>query len=266
MSNLADDRFDPVLRAPDNAEPLLDNDGLPITELDPDSSDALAEASATIAELAAGKRSWRYGHVIVDEAQDLTPMQWRMIGRRARGGSMTVVGDLAQRSIGEPGSWSDHLPESAGNFAYQELTINYRSPSEINAVASVVLEELAPELNAPRSIRASGHPPEVVALPDLGSSLHDLVTQTRAAHPVGRLAVIGAEGIERQKIEGVQWVTPWQSKGLEFDTVILVEPARILEAEYGLSLLYVALTRTTDRLTVAHRRDLPPLVAKALTA
>jgi len=90
------------------------------------------------------------------------------------------------------------------------------------------------------------------------------VTETRTAHPAGRLAVIGAQGIERQKIEGVQWITPWQSKGLEFDTVILVEPARILEAEHGLSLLYVALTRTTDRLIVAHRRDLPPLLAKAL--
>lgn len=260
------ERFDPTVRAPDNNEPLLDADGNAIAELTVADADELADAGETLAQIAAAERSWRFGHVIVDEAQDLTPMQWRMIARRARGNSMTIVGDLAQRSIGEPGSWADHLPPTLGDFAYEELTINYRSPAEINELAAVVLADLAPELNPPQSIRSSGHQPQVVALDDLGVSLQHLIADTRAAQPTGRLAVIGAEGIERGHSDGsdgdgVHWLTPWQAKGLEFDSVILVEPSRIVAQPHGLSLLFVGLTRTTDRLLIAHRAPLPSVLA-----
>lgn len=262
---MSDIRPDRRVRAVDNNEVLLDNDGEPITELIVASADALAEAEINVAEIASRQRSWRYGHVIVDEAQDLTPMQWRMVARRARGGAMTIVGDLAQRSIGEPGRWPDHLPPSLGDFAYQELTINYRSPAEINRVAAHVLTALAPELNAPESIRSSGHEPIAVPVADLSDGLEDLVRATRAEVPEGRLAVIGATEDEQTNIDGVQWISPWQSKGLEFDTVILVEPSRIMAQEHGLSLLFVALTRTTDRLIIAHQEPLPDVLAAAIS-
>ena len=91
-------------------EIISDPDGLPIAELEADDYFELA-STASIEERSRGERSWRFGHVIVDEAQDLTPMQWRMIGRRARGLSMAIVGDVAQRTKGEAGSWEDLLPD-----------------------------------------------------------------------------------------------------------------------------------------------------------
>ncbi len=115
---------DPYLRADDTGRPLLDNDGNPLSELMPDSADALLDHGAALAELAIGQRSWRFGHVIVDEAQDLTPMQWRMVARRARGRSMTIVGDLAQRSVPAHGEtdddgWLDRLPTELHDHDYR---------------------------------------------------------------------------------------------------------------------------------------------------
>ena len=242
----------------------FESDGAPIAELDIESLDGLVDRGASVAELASGRRSWRFGHVIVDEAQDLTPMQWRMIARRSTGGSVTLVGDLAQRSISEPGSWDQHLPEGFADFAYRELTINYRSPAEINVVARAVLKELAPELTAPEAIRSVGHTPDVVALPDLNDSLISEVQRLRRQSGQGRMAVVGVDLPSNPGIDGVVWLSPWQAKGLEFDTVVLAEPARVLEEPRGLSLLYVAVTRTTDRLIVAHHRPLPGVLVRAL--
>ncbi len=256
---------DHVLREQPEGYPLLDNDGAPLSEIDVDNvDDAIADHGVTLQQLAAGARAWRFGHVIVDEAQDLTPMQWRMVARRARGGSMTIVGDLAQRSIGEPGTWADHLPETIADFNYQELTINYRSPAEVNDLASAVLAELAPDLTAPKSIRKIGIAPQVVEVPDI-DSLTDVVLAERMALASGRVAVIGASAAAEFERDGVQWLSPWLAKGLEFDSVIVVEPARILEQPNGLSLLYVALTRTTAKLTIVHQQPLPPVIQKALT-
>ncbi len=252
---------DRIVRAEDNGQPLLDADGFPISELEVDSVDALHDVGATVAELAARQREWQFGHVIVDEAQDLTPMQWRMVARRAVGGSMTIVGDLGQRSIGEPGSWEDHLPGSVKDFAYAELTINYRSPAEITDLASAILSDLAPGLSPARPIRSSGVSPKAAGLEDLGQSLERLVTRSRAAHPEERLGVIGFDLPRAGSESDVSWLSPWQAKGLEFDSVIVVEPARFLDEERGLSLLYVAVTRATHRLVVAHRRPLPAVVA-----
>ncbi len=255
---------DHVLREQPEGYPLLDNDGAPLSEIDVDNvDDAYVDQGVTLQELAAGQRAWRFGHVIVDEAQDLTPMQWRMITRRARGGSMTIVGDLAQRSIGQPGTWRDHLPASVEDFSYQELTINYRSPAEVNELAAAVLAELAPSLASPQSIRTSGHRPTTVRVDDI-DELTDVVLAERMALASGQLAVIGAEQPAHFERAGVQWLSAWKSKGLEFDSVIVVEPARILEQPNGLSLLYVALTRTTSRLSIVHQRDVPDVIAKAL--
>ena len=112
--------------------PFESEDDIEIRELDLESVDAVAEERVTIGELAGENASWRYGHVIVDEAQDLTPMQWRMIARRARGHSMTIVGDVAQRTTGEAGSWDELLPPEFGEVNRFDLSTNcllYTSPS-----------------------------------------------------------------------------------------------------------------------------------------
>lgn len=257
---------DRILRDEDGAA-VLDADDDVVAELELDRVDSLADRAETVAELAAGARSWRFGHVIVDEAQDLTPMQWRMVARRARGGSMTIVGDLAQRSIGEPGTWAEHLPESIADFTYRELTVNYRSPAEVNDLAAAVLAELAPQLTASRSIRTSGHVPEAIAVDALSTStLKRIVERERAAIDRGKLAIIGLDlpSLDDPEGDNVSWLSPWQAKGLEFDSVIVVEPARLLDEPHGLSLLFVALTRTTGRLTIVHERPLPNVLVGVL--
>ena len=107
-----------------------------------------------------------FGHVVVDEAQDLSPMQLRMIARRSLSGSMTVVGDVAQATgTWVPSSWSqvvEHLPARRG-WRLVELTVNYRTPAEIMEVAGRVLEKVAPGMRPPDSVRASGHPPRILS-------------------------------------------------------------------------------------------------------
>ena len=255
----------------------FESDGTPIGELDVDAPDSLLDRGASVAEQAVLERSWRFGHVIVDEAQDLTPMQWRMIARRAHGGAITMVGDLAQRSIGAPGEWADHLPTDLHGFAEQELTINYRSPAEIDPLVGAVLAELAPGLSPSRSIRSVGAEgrPNVERLDDLDRELVPWVLARRArrragrpsAQPLGRMAVIGVDlPGDRPTEPDVAWLDPWQAKGLEFDHVVVVEPAAIVELDHGLSLLYVAITRTTTRLDLVHRRPLPPVMTAGLAA
>jgi superfamily I DNA/RNA helicase len=242
----------------------------PVRELDLDRPDELAAGGATIRQLALDEQVWRFGHVIVDEGQDLTPMQWRMVVRRSRKGAVTILGDLAQRSIGDPGSWEDHLPPELLPHAQRDLTVNYRSPAEINELASAVLRRLAPDLVVSRSVRRSGHTPEVVAVDDLDRDLPGVVARVaeREAQRPGRVlapAVIGFDLPDLDRVAdgdrlGCRPLSPWQAKGLEFDAVVVVEPARFLDEPNGLSLLYVALTRSTDRLTLVHRRPLPDLL------
>lgn len=248
---------DHTIRAEDNGQPLLDADGNPFVELEVDRVDDVDEAGDTIAELASRQREWRYGHVIVDEAQDLTPMEWRMVSRRAIGGSMTIVGDLAQRSIGPPGTWTDNLPGQLADHSYAELTVNYRSPAEVNAVASEILAELAPQLRPSTAIRSTGDRPKVEHVSAVEAVLPRIVERETAALPKGRVAVIGMDA-------GQGSLTPWEAKGLEFDTVILVEPSTILAEEHGLSLLYVAVTRATNRLVIVHAASLPEVISRAL--
>lgn len=191
---------------------------------------------------------------------------------------MTVVGDLAQCSTGEPGTWRDHLPATVNQFAYRELTINYRSPSEINDVAGAVLADLAPSLDASTSIRSTGFPPRVVAVDDLAAGIAEILAGLKPSSPAQsgdelRTAVISVDpesfevpvsDHDARSQARVRWLSPWNAKGLEFDHVILVEPAAFLLQPRGLSLLYVALTRSTDRLTIVHRQPLPQVLAEAL--
>ncbi len=256
---------DRTIRAEDNGQPLLDADGEPFVELEVDRVDDVDETGDTIAELASRQREWRYGHVIVDEAQDLTPMQWRMVARRAIGGSMTIVGDLAQRSIGPPGTWQTNLPGELADHSYAELTVNYRSPAEVNSVASAILAELAPDLRTSTAIRSTGEQPATQHVEDFGPSLQTILRREEAAVGDGRVAVIGVGDLEdvAHVRASTQFLTPWEAKGLEFDTVVLVEPADILAQDGGLSLLYVAVTRATHHLVIVHRQPLPPLLVPA---
>ncbi len=250
-----------------DGERVFDPDGLPITELDLDAADAVWHRGATVAELAARQRAWRFGHVIVDEAQDLSPMQWRMLVRRARSNSMTIVGDLAQRSSGAPeAAWDTLLPADIADHAFRELTINYRSPAEVGPLAGAVLETLAPGLTNASSIRHAGVVPRAVrtTTATLHADLHRIIDEERLALGPGKIGVISVDTdvlLLTSTDPDVALMTPRQSKGLEFDSVVIVEPAAIDDEPHGRSLLYVALTRTTRRLAFLHRRPVPDVIA-----
>jgi DNA helicase IV len=217
-----------------------------------------------------------YGHAVVDEAQDLSPMQIRMISRRCPDGSMTVLGDLAQAT----GAWAhdswdevmEHLPVP-GRARLEELTLGYRICGEIVTVASRVLAAVAPNLRSPEAVRADEG--EVVTLfaPDVGP-----VVAARAAADVGRFGATAvicpdalledvAKALDASELDYgladhdglsrmVTLVPVSQCKGLEFDAVTLVEPATIVD-EGSLRLLYVAITRAMRSLAIVHSRELP---------
>ncbi|MEV6429856.1 3'-5' exonuclease [Nocardia sp. NPDC051463] len=227
-------------------------------------------ASQTTAERAAGDRTWTYGHVIVDEAQELSEMAWRMVMRRIPNRWITVVGDVAQ--TGDPAgasSWQTMLePYVAKRWKLTELTVNYRTPAEIMDVAAGVLSAIDPTAAAPRSVRESGQRPRAYAVTanQLRSEVERLVATETGP---GTTAVIAPHDLVPDFAElvgeSVRVLTVHDVKGLEFDAVYLVEPAQILaESPRGLNDLYVALTRATQRLGVIHTGELPS-VLHALT-
>ncbi|MFJ6213894.1 HelD family protein [Streptomyces sp. NPDC092296] len=243
-----------------------------------------AEALRPLAERAAEDRTWGFGHVIVDEAQELSPMAWRLLARRCPGRSMTIVGDLAQ--TGAPAglsSWGEALDEyTAGRWRTVELTVNYRTPAEIMRVAEGVLRAVDPALTAPRAVRSGGLRPWSlrIAADDRGSALRTAVKREIAALDGGRMAIIHAPGWPADLIDALTGLdgvtragdpsaldspalllTAAQAKGLEFDAVLVVEPTEILAAHsHGANDLYVALTRATKSLGVIHSRELPELL------
>jgi DNA helicase IV len=217
---------------------------------------------------AAADRAWAYGHVIVDEAQELSPMAWRLLMRRCPSRSMTVVGDLAQTgALGPARSWADIFrPYVAERWRLAELTVSYRTPAEILAVATRLLADIDPAIEPPRAVRESGVEP----VEESGSldGLAGLVKRELAEIGDGRLAVIAPAGRQAELAEllpgftvgdapdledGTVLLTVRQAKGLEFDTVIAVDPDGILaESPRGTSDLYVTLTRPTQRLAIYH--------------
>ncbi|MEO3775160.1 ATP-binding domain-containing protein [Micromonospora sp. B9E7] len=235
----------------------------------------------TTAQRAAADRTWAFGHVIVDEAQELSPMAWRLLMRRCPSRSMTIVGDVAQTGAlsGTP-SWADALaPYVAQRWRLTELTVSYRTPAEIMAVAADVLAEIDPALRPPRSVRESGVPPWDRTVPDerLAAELVAEASREAAGLTDGRLGVLVPAGRvgelgsaltaalpeaavgEHPELESrVVVLTVAQAKGLEFDSVLVVDPDRMVaESPRGRSDLYVALTRATQRLGVLRPTPTP---------
>ncbi len=211
----------------------------------------------TLVERASADRDWTYRHVVVDEAQELSEMDWRVLMRRCPGRSFTVVGDLAQRrSEAGATSWDAMLePYVPGRWVYRSLTVNYRTPAEIMAVAAAVLAEFAPGVKPPESVRASGVRPwsQQVAEDELPAAIEEFVRDEADREGTG--IVIGPPGVPGA-------VPASETKGLEFDAVLVVEPDRILaDGPRGAAELYVALTRATQRLGVLHHGSLPEALA-----
>ncbi|WP_147942531.1 PhoH family protein [Microbispora sp. CSR-4] len=242
------------------------------------------ETYLTTAERAARDRTWAFGHVIVDEAQELSEMAWRMVMRRIPSRSMTIVGDIAQTgSAAGAASWARVLdPYVAGRWREEHLSVNYRTPAELMEVAARVLELVGPDLKAPESVRETGERPWALRVAGLAEA--GPVIAAEAAPGVlgeGRLVVVAPAGmtedvgtIVRGAVPGaatgpgpaaldapVAVLSVTEAKGLEFDSVIVVEPGRILrESPRGPSDLYVALTRATSRLGVVHVDELPEVL------
>lgn len=220
------------------------------------------------AERAAADRTWAFGHIIVDEAQELSPMAWRLLMRRSPTRSMTLVGDPAQTAeAAGVGSWADILtPYVEDRWEHTRLGVNYRTPAEIMELAAAVVRAENPDFEPPSSVRSTGVRPWVRdAEGDLPGAVAGAVAELTPEE--GRLAVIAPRDLHpalAARLDGVTaggepdltrtvvLLDPRQSKGLEFDAVLVVEPAR-----YGTSDLYVALTRATQRLGVLHTGDLP---------
>jgi DNA helicase IV len=210
-----------------------------------------------LAERAATDRDWTYRHVVVDEAQELSEMDWRVLMRRCPGRSFTVVGDLAQRrSAAGARSWAAMLePYVPDRWVYRSLSVNYRTPAEIMSVAAALLAEFAPDVVPPESVRACGVRPwaRTVADGEFASAIEEFVRDE--AGRVGTSVVIGPPDVPGTVLAS-------ETKGLEFDAVLVVEPQRIVDGgPRGAAELYVALTRATQRLGVVHHDPLPPALA-----
>jgi len=228
-----------------------------------------------------------YGHIVVDEVQDLTPMQLRMVARRSLSGSMTIVGDIAQATGAHaPASWDDVLAHLPAPRAGREdtnrvigLSVGYRIPGQIMELANRVMEAATPGLRAPTAVRLGPSAPLFVeaSASDLLDTAARATADLLAVLAGGNVAVVtpdhladamadalAAHGIEHGRASrsaldtGVTVVPVGLVKGLELDGVVVVEPARIVDGEIqGMRSLYVALTRSTQRLTIVHTGDLP---------
>lgn len=249
------------------------------------SADSLADnfepgaLRATTAELAAADRTWTFGHIVVDEAQELSPMQWRLLQRKGPQRSFTIVGDVAQASAAAGATtWDDALASfGRDNWRLEELTVNYRTPSQIAAVAESMAIAHGLAITRSSAVRDSEWPVAVHRTADAAATLLEVLSTERALDPTGTTAVIasssqvdglfealgsalgdsagrGPAGLTRP----IAFMTPADVKGLEFDTAIVVEPSLIIsEIERGAAALYVSLTRPTQRLHLVTTAELP---------
>jgi DNA helicase IV len=233
------------------------------------------ESQRERAERLAQERT-EYAHVIVDEAQDLTPMQWRMVGRRGRHATWTVVGDPAQSSWSDPDEAAEARDEALGSRPRRRftLTVNYRNPAEIAELAATVLALAMPGSASPSAVRSTGVKPRFVATGNEHSAVvrNSLAESVRAeaARLLDRVdGTVGVVVAMNRREEARRWLTglgdrvvalgSLEAKGLEYDATVVVSPAEIAdESPAGLRVLYVALTRATQQLTVVSaERDEP---------
>ncbi|MEU3057598.1 HelD family protein [Streptomyces griseus] len=220
------------------------------------------------AERLAAERT-EYAHVIVDEAQDLTPMQWRMVGRRGRHATWTVVGDPAQSSWSDPDEAAAARDEALGSRPRRRftLTVNYRNPAEIAELAAKVLALAMPGMESPAAVRSTGVVPrfEPVRDGELAATVREEAARLLAEvdGTVGVVVAMNRRAQAREWLaelgERVVALGSLEAKGLEYDATVVVSPAEIAdESPAGLRVLYVALTRATQQLTVVSgERDLP---------
>lgn len=220
------------------------------------------------AERLAAERT-EYAHVIVDEAQDLTPMQWRMVGRRGRHATWTIVGDPAQSSWSDPDEAAAARDEALGSRPRRNftLTVNYRNPAEIAELAAKVLALAMPGMESPAAVRSTGVVPrfETVRDGDLAGTVREEARRLLAEvdGTVGVVVAMNRRERAREWLaelgDRVVALGSLEAKGLEYDATVVVSPAEIAdESPAGLRVLYVALTRATQQLTVVSGdRDLP---------
>ncbi|MBA5223468.1 HelD family protein [Streptomyces griseoaurantiacus] len=225
------------------------------------------ESQRERAERLAQERT-EYAHVIVDEAQDVTPMQWRMLGRRGRHATWTVVGDPAQSSWSDPDEAAAARDEALGSRPRRRftLTVNYRNPAEIAELAARVLALAMPGSASPSAVRSTGVEPRFALM---GETFAGSVRE-EAARLLERVdGTVGVVVPMRRREEAARWLAglgdrvvalgSLEAKGLEYDATVVVLPAEIAdESPAGLRVLYVALTRATQELTVlSGERDVP---------
>ncbi len=241
-----------------------------------------------------------YGHIVVDEAQDLSPMQLRMLTRRSLNGSMTIVGDIAQST----GAWAheswdevlEHLPDRR-EPRRSELTVGYRIPGPTMDLAAKILTRAAPDLQPPVSVRSEGDPPKNVAVSDpdrlIAGVIDAVIAETTAddgssdsrgnGAATGNVAVICPRSLYDPVVDGfrnaditigsaprdgldhqITAVPVNLVKGLEVDVAVVVEPVQIVDEEpQGYRSLYVAATRATKRLVLVNARPLPDVLEDA---
>jgi DNA helicase IV len=242
-----------------------------------------------LSDRARDDRSWAFGHAVVDEAQELSPMQWRLLARRVPTRSMTVVGDVAQTgSAAGTTSWKAVLDPHVGEdrWRVEQLTVNYRTPARVMTVATALLAAHGIEVAPPNAAREGDHAPTAVRLPGrdarvVAAAAADAVRADDTVLDGGRFAVVlpreGAAHVAdavralladvadtalpagRRLVDRVDVLSVDEAKGLEFDGVTVVDPAAVVaQSARGVNDLYVALTRPTQRLTVLHHGDLPP--------
>lgn len=270
-------------KAVENAIPQLEEMGIE-GFLDADDVVALnteTDARLTAAERAQVDRTWTYGHVVVDEAQELTAMQWHVLMRRCPLKSFTAVGDIAQASSpGSASSWSEAMEPFVGErFTVEELSVNYRTPETIMEVADAVAHANGLRTTPLRTVRTGQYPPvmERIEAAERSEAARGAVDQMHATLGEGLIATIVPQRWHAETLgelrrhfghrvgttagslsQDIVVLTPEEAKGLEFDGVVLVEPAEMASAAHvGMGSLYVALTRATHALHVITSQDMP---------